>query len=94
MYRIQIHGEGEPELDTENPGDVVGWLTDAEFKIRGASSMNPADGSTTLRTRASIDAEWQPIITWPQEVHIEPTPGPGAPRTRCVCLCLFPCAWC
>lgn len=67
MYRIQIHGEGELELDTENPGDVVGWLTDAEFKIRGASSMNPADGSTTLRTRASTDAEWQPIITWPQE---------------------------
>ena len=68
MYRIQIHGEAEPQLDTENPGDVVGWLTDAHFNIRGASSMDPADGSTTLRTRASADAEWRPIITWPQEV--------------------------
>ena len=70
MYRIQIHGDPTPVLDTENPGDVVGWLTDAKFQIRGASSMNPADGSTTLRTRATTDAEWLPIITWPQEVYI------------------------
>lgn len=70
MYRIQIHGDPTPVLDTENPGDVVGWLTDAKFQIRGASSMNPADGSTTLRTRATTDAEWLPIITWPQEVNL------------------------
>jgi len=30
-------------------------LTDAKFQIRGAIAMNPTDGSTTFRTRESLD---------------------------------------
>jgi dipeptidyl aminopeptidase/acylaminoacyl peptidase len=71
MYRVNL-ASGESELDTENPGDVLQWVTDADFQIRGAVSMNPADGSTTLRTRQSTDdahcsGEWKSIVTWPQE---------------------------
>ena len=54
MYRINLES-GELTLDTENPGDVLGWLTDAKFQIRGAIAMNPADGSTTFRTRETLD---------------------------------------
>ncbi|KAK9817826.1 hypothetical protein WJX72_002773 [[Myrmecia] bisecta] len=66
MYRVDI-ASGSLELDTENPGDVLGWTTDDNFKIRGATSMNPADGSKTLRVRDSEAAEWRDLITWPQE---------------------------
>lgn len=54
MYRIKLE-TGDMTLDTENPGDVLGWLTDAEFQIRGAISMNPTDGSTSFRTRETLD---------------------------------------
>lgn len=54
MYRVDLVS-GELTLDTENPGDVLGWLTDAKFQIRGAISMNPTDGSTTFRTRETLD---------------------------------------
>ncbi|KAL3157431.1 hypothetical protein ABBQ32_011901 [Trebouxia sp. C0010 RCD-2024] len=66
MYRIKLE-TGELTLDTENPGDVLGWLTDAKFQIRGAISMNPSDGATTFRTREGVDSEWKELMTWPQE---------------------------
>mmetsp|Transcript_11626 Transcript_11626/g.36812 ORF Transcript_11626/g.36812 Transcript_11626/m.36812 type:complete len:517 (+) Transcript_11626:981-2531(+) len=66
MYRIDL-ATGEAALDTENPGDVLGWMTDAQFQIRGAMAMNPADASKTLRVRDTTAAEWRDLITWPQE---------------------------
>ena len=54
MYRVNLES-GDLTLDTENPGDVLGWITDAEFQIRGAISMNPTDGSSTFRTREIVD---------------------------------------
>ena len=54
MFRINLE-TGDLKLDTENPGDVVGWLTDANFQIRGAISMSPLDGATTFRTRETED---------------------------------------
>ena len=38
MYRIRLEADGgEPELAATNPGDVLSWLTDAEFQIRGSA---------------------------------------------------------
>ena len=38
MYRIRLDGDGgEPELAAANPGDVLSWLTDAQFQIRGSA---------------------------------------------------------
>jgi hypothetical protein len=45
----------------------VAWYADAEFKVRAALAMNPADGSKTLRVRSSSDAAWSELVTWPQE---------------------------
>ncbi|MEP0773013.1 MAG: S9 family peptidase [Acidobacteriota bacterium] len=64
MHRVDLT-TGAVVLDTINPGDVVGWITDAGFKIRGAMAQNPADASTVLRVRDSVDKPWRDIITWP-----------------------------
>lgn len=64
MYRLDLLS-GDVVLDTENPGDVLGWLTDQQFVIRAATAMNPTDGSTTLRVRDSMAAPWRDLITWP-----------------------------
>ena len=40
MYRIDLT-TGAVVLDTENPGDVLGWATDADFVIRAAVATNP-----------------------------------------------------
>jgi len=64
LYRIDLT-TGAVILDTENPGDVGGWTTDPDFKVRGAVASNQADGSTTLRVRDSKDSPWRDIMTWP-----------------------------
>ena len=38
MYRIKLDAtSAEPELAASNPGDVLAWLTDADFQIRGSA---------------------------------------------------------
>ena len=64
MYRIDLT-TGAVVLDTQNPGDVEGWTTDADFVIRGATAVNPADGSTVLRLRDGKDKPWREFMTWP-----------------------------
>ena len=64
MHRVDLT-TGAVVADTQNPGDVVGWLTDSAFQIRAAAAMNPKDGSTTLRVRDGKDAAWRDLITWP-----------------------------
>jgi dipeptidyl aminopeptidase/acylaminoacyl peptidase len=64
MYRVDLT-TGALALDTQNPGDVVGWITDADFKIRGANARNPSDGSTTLRVRDTAGAPFRDLVVWP-----------------------------
>ncbi len=64
MHRIDLT-TGAVVPDTENPGDVVGWLTDPEFRIRAALASHPQDGSTILRVRDSVEAPWRDLVTWP-----------------------------
>ncbi|HVL15806.1 MAG TPA: S9 family peptidase [Gemmata sp.] len=65
MHRITI-STGEEKPDTENPGNVVGWTTDANFQIRAATAMNP-DGSQDLLVREKPATEWKKIKSWPSE---------------------------
>ncbi len=64
MYRVDLT-TGAVVPDTENPGDVQGWLTDADFRIRGAVAVNPTDGSTVLRVRNASDQPWRDLVVWP-----------------------------
>ena len=60
VYRLNLT-TGALVLDTENPGDVVGWTTDAEFKVRLAT-VATADGGTELRVRANDKAPWKSFL--------------------------------
>ena len=64
MHRVDLT-TGAISLDTENPGDVVGWITDPDFRIRGAQAQNPRDASTILRVRDAVGAPWRDLLTWP-----------------------------
>jgi dipeptidyl aminopeptidase/acylaminoacyl peptidase len=64
IYRVDLT-TGAIVMDTQNPGDVLGWITDPDFQIRGALAMNPMDGSQTLRVRNGKDAPWRGILTLP-----------------------------
>ncbi len=64
MHRIDLE-TGKVKLDTQNPGDVRWWLTDSEFKIRAAVSINPEDSSMELRVREAVDRPWRRIVFWP-----------------------------
>jgi hypothetical protein len=49
MYRIHL-STGACQLDTVNPGDVLGWYTDSNFVIRAAYASDPVDGGRMLRS--------------------------------------------
>ena len=60
VYRIDL-ASGAVALDTKNPGDVAGWLTDDNMVIRAASITTP-DGGTELRVRDRADAPWRSLM--------------------------------
>jgi len=65
MYRIQ-YKTGEKTLDTQNPGDVLGWGSeDTSFEVREALVKNQADSSQTIRVRDDEKSEWRDLITLP-----------------------------
>lgn len=64
MYRMDLR-TGVLELDTENPGDVAGWLADRNFKIRACIASNPDDGSETIRICDDVESEWREIAHFP-----------------------------
>jgi dipeptidyl aminopeptidase/acylaminoacyl peptidase len=64
MHRIDLR-TGAVVLDTENPGDVLGWTTDADFVIRAASAFDPVDGRTVLRVRDAAGAPWRDLVVSP-----------------------------
>jgi dipeptidyl aminopeptidase/acylaminoacyl peptidase len=66
MYRINLK-TGAVVLDTENPGDVLSWTTDADFIIRAATAFNLKTAETTLRVRDSQSAPWRDLVVWPFE---------------------------
>jgi len=72
MYRVDLpkalqgNAEAALTLDTENPGDVVGWGTEDEsFEVRQATVINSADSSNTVRVRDNKDAAWRDLISFP-----------------------------
>lgn len=71
VYRVDLT-TGAVTLEVENPGDVVGWMADAQFRVRAAHAAMP-DGGFQLRVRNVISpsqdgagayTDWRPLITW------------------------------
>jgi dipeptidyl aminopeptidase/acylaminoacyl peptidase len=66
IHRITI-SSGAEKLDTENPGEVIGWTTDKDFVVRAATTMNPKTGGYTVMAREKPDAAWKVIKSWSNE---------------------------
>lgn len=62
VHRIDLE-TGTIELDTENPGDVVGWEADGDLVIRAAVAA-AAGGGMDLRVRDSAGGPWRTVIRW------------------------------
>jgi dipeptidyl aminopeptidase/acylaminoacyl peptidase len=59
VHRLSLK-TGALTLDTENPGDVAGWGTDAKFQVRAAQAQTP-DGGTEIRVRDDVKAPWKSL---------------------------------
>jgi len=67
VYRIDLKN-GAVELDTQNPGDVSGWGTDPEFKVRLAQIATP-EGGTEIRVRPDVRSPWKTFLkVGPEEI--------------------------
>ena len=60
VHRLNLT-TGALVLDTENPGDVVGWGTDSKFQVRAAQAST-ADGGTEVRVRDDVKSPWKTLV--------------------------------
>jgi dipeptidyl aminopeptidase/acylaminoacyl peptidase len=60
VYRLNL-ATGAMALDTQNPGDVVGWGTDSKFQVRAAQAST-ADGGTEVRVRDDAKSPWKTLV--------------------------------
>ncbi len=65
VYSINIE-TGKQTLLIENPGDVVEWVVDNEFTVRGSISQTP-DGGFLLKIRHKGGNTWNNIVSWSAE---------------------------
>ena len=65
VYHLDLT-TGELELVARNPGNIAGWVTDANFKVLGALATTP-DGGFDLMLRENDEASWEKFITWDSE---------------------------
>ncbi|MDE2490375.1 MAG: S9 family peptidase [Elusimicrobia bacterium] len=59
VWRISLK-DGSRRREVQNPGDVIGWLPDREFKVRAAKAMRP-DGGTVLRVETG--GQWRELLS-------------------------------
>jgi dipeptidyl aminopeptidase/acylaminoacyl peptidase len=67
VHRLNLK-TGGLELETENPGDIVGWGVDPKFHVRFGVVSTP-DGGTEIRVRESATSGWKSLIkVGPEEI--------------------------
>jgi len=62
VYRLHLP-TGQLDLVERNPGNVVGWLTDANLHVRGALATGDNAGLDLL-IRAGPGDPWSPAVRW------------------------------
>jgi dipeptidyl aminopeptidase/acylaminoacyl peptidase len=65
VYHLNLK-TGEIRQIAKNPGNVVSWMADADFKVRAATATNRS-GGLDLLVRKSEKDPWSKIVTWDQE---------------------------
>ncbi len=72
VYHLDLTS-GELTLTTKNPGNIMGWVTDAHFKVRGAVASLP-DGGTELLVRDDENADWRKLVSWSADDSLTSAP--------------------
>ena len=62
VYHLDLTS-GELTQVARNPGNVAGWVTDTNFKVRAALATTP-DGGRALLLRDDEQSDWRTILTW------------------------------
>src|SRR5262245_26581476 len=70
VHRINLT-TGAMELDTKNPGNVLSWTADADFKIRAAIAATK-DGGYDLLYRSKPKTKWRVLRHWDSEEQGSP----------------------
>lgn len=65
VYRVDLRTGALTQV-AKNPGNVLGWLADVRFRVRGAVTSTP-DGGTQLLVRDDPAGEWRPFVAWSAE---------------------------
>ena len=68
VYRLDLR-TGGLTLDTENPGDIIGWVVDNSQRVRGAQIATP-DGGTELRVRDDEKSPWRTLMKASMEENL------------------------
>ncbi len=68
-YRLNLE-TGEMTMIAENPGNITGWMTDHDGKLRVAITTDGV--STSLLYRDTEEGEFEPVITTNFKESIEP----------------------
>jgi dipeptidyl aminopeptidase/acylaminoacyl peptidase len=67
VWRLTL-STGALTLDTENPGDVQGWVADRSLNVVAAQAST-ADGGTEIRVRDGAASPWRALLTvGPEEI--------------------------
>jgi len=65
VYHLDLTSS-ELKKVAENPGNVISWLADADFKVRGAMAAT-AGGGFDLLVRDNVQADWKKVLGWDSE---------------------------
>jgi dipeptidyl aminopeptidase/acylaminoacyl peptidase len=71
VYSLDL-ASGELTKEADNPG-FVGWVVDAEMRVRGAIAPTPEGGSTIV-VRQSVTEPWQALIDVPPDDALTTAP--------------------
>src|SRR5436190_11490007 len=66
VYRVTL-SNGALTLDTQNPGDVDGWIAGPNNEVMVAQAVDPKDGSTEIRVRKNHLSAWRTLIKAPYD---------------------------
>jgi dipeptidyl aminopeptidase/acylaminoacyl peptidase len=72
VYHLDLTS-GELTLVAKNPGNIIGWVADANFKVRGALAALP-DGGSELLVRTDENADWKKLVTWNADDMLSSSP--------------------
>jgi dipeptidyl aminopeptidase/acylaminoacyl peptidase len=62
---------GDTSMAAQNPGRILGYLLDKQHRLRAAAGSNE-EGGTDIYARASEQAEWRKIASYPATENVAP----------------------